>query len=416
MTGDASDSTLTERPRERQTSRRLHIVDEGSLHHYRTEIPNTIIRGRKGRGLSVYAKFLYVYLKSVAGDSGLCFQSTATIAHETELSVGRVHEAKHELAQRGLISITHGRNPRRHADRMRIKDIWPANMFEFSQRARQPEEEACEPQEEPSQVATTPDAGESIRTANTAQAPELSQAPDELADDAAVFTRRIQCSPGEYSVHQANGRRSPEKDSIKNGEGEGTHTRMRWKALHRSRLPGSIAFHKTGGPRLRLSPSQHKIIPHWILDRLTRKFLTITFRRAVLDPLLRWQHFLYEEEEHAADLVRRYPTRAQPQPLLHESLSQGTSDTARAVERLLQRKFPPQPEEHPYATDKSRLLPRYRGLADDGRSVSRPAVGNPGGHVLDGVATRVEPGGVGLRLPHGPEGARASPKFRFQPS
>ena len=50
---------------------RVAIVDEGALHHYRTEIPNTVIRGIKSRALSISAKWLYVYLKSVAGDGGL---------------------------------------------------------------------------------------------------------------------------------------------------------------------------------------------------------------------------------------------------------------------------------------------------------------------------------------------------------
>src|SRR2546422_4960794 len=320
MNGDALDSTLTERPMERQTSRRLHIEDKGSLHHYRTEIPNTIIRGRMGRGLSVYAKCLYDYLKSVAGDRNLCFQSTATIAHQTEMSVGRVHKAKYELAQRGLISITHGPNPRRHADRIRIEDIWPANTFEFSQRARQPEEEACEPQEQPSQVATTPDAAASIHTANTEHVPELAQAPDEPADDAAVFTTRTQCSPGEYSVHQVNGRRSQEEDllkktSEKEGEGSARAPEASTSPLHAT-PPVGYTMPQGYEPPPALVEQITRDCPHLDVLLTIKACRVTTFRRPILDPNLRLHKFCLEEEERARDRIRRSPTRAAPQPLL----------------------------------------------------------------------------------------------------
>jgi Helix-turn-helix domain len=111
---------------------RYKVTDEGALHKYRAEIPNTVVRGIKSRGLSVYAKWLYVYFKSVAGDGGLCFQSTTTIAAESGMSRGQVSAAKKELAKHALISIVPGQNPRRDADHIRIKDIWLANIQEFS--------------------------------------------------------------------------------------------------------------------------------------------------------------------------------------------------------------------------------------------------------------------------------------------
>ena len=108
------------------------IVDDGASHHYRTEIPNTIIRGTKSHGLSVYAKWLYVYLKSVTGDRGMCYRSSTMIAQESGMSRGQVSAAKKALAHQGLIIVASGKNPRRDADRIRIKDLWLLNTQEFS--------------------------------------------------------------------------------------------------------------------------------------------------------------------------------------------------------------------------------------------------------------------------------------------
>lgn len=107
------------------------IVDEGPLHKYYTAIPNTVVRGTKSHGISIYAKWLYVYLKSVTGDGGTCFRSTTTIAQECGISRGQVSAAKKELVKQKLIAIQKGKNPKRDADQIRIKDIWVANMQEF---------------------------------------------------------------------------------------------------------------------------------------------------------------------------------------------------------------------------------------------------------------------------------------------
>ena len=168
------------------TPDRTDIVEEGALHHYRTEIPNTIIRGLRSHGLSVYAKWLYVYLKSVAGDGGICFRSTTTMAQEAGMSRSRLHGAKQELADQGLIRIIHGRNTYRDADRIRIKDIWPANMQEFS-----------------------------VRYKNTASVDEAEEGPAEAPNEPPVFAERTECFYSERGVFIANARRSPEEDPLK---------------------------------------------------------------------------------------------------------------------------------------------------------------------------------------------------------
>lgn len=123
---------MTTNPSKRTSPDRGHEFSEGgSLHKFRTEIPNTIIRGVKSRGLSVHAKWLYVYFKSVCGDEAECYRTTSTIAEESGLSRTMVSTAKRELAAKGLIILTKSKNPNRQADHIHIKNIWDANMQEF---------------------------------------------------------------------------------------------------------------------------------------------------------------------------------------------------------------------------------------------------------------------------------------------
>ena len=108
------------------------VTDDGSLHKYRTEIPNTVIKGLKGRTLSPMAKWLYVYLKSVAGDRGECRQSISILVAATGLSRGQVSKERRALRAVGLITITEGRRRNRDPDLLRIVDVWPENMQEFA--------------------------------------------------------------------------------------------------------------------------------------------------------------------------------------------------------------------------------------------------------------------------------------------
>ena len=125
------------------------VRDEGSLRRYRTEIPNTVIKGERSEDLSYHARWLYVYLKSVAGDSGMCYQGTRTIVEGSGLSAGKITECKRQLEDAGLIRRE---APREHdgvpgtADRITIVDIWPENMREFS---HSPSEQTRSPDEHP---------------------------------------------------------------------------------------------------------------------------------------------------------------------------------------------------------------------------------------------------------------------------
>jgi hypothetical protein len=112
--------------------REQKTTEDGGLHAFRTEIPNTVIRGLKSRDLSVHAKWLYVYFKSVCGDTRECYRTTSTISAESGVSRAMVSTAKRELVRQGLITVTKAKNPNRQPDHVIIKNIWVENFQEFS--------------------------------------------------------------------------------------------------------------------------------------------------------------------------------------------------------------------------------------------------------------------------------------------
>lgn len=106
------------------------VVDESNPKQWRTELPNILVKGSKSE-ISVYSKWLYVYLKSVAGEGGKCWQSTKTIAKGSGISAGKVSSCKKELAEANLISIEKGDVKKGNSDTIKIRDIWGQNFKEF---------------------------------------------------------------------------------------------------------------------------------------------------------------------------------------------------------------------------------------------------------------------------------------------
>lgn len=106
------------------------IIDSGDMRKYRTEIPNSI----DDAGLSVYAFRLYAHLKRVAGDSGKCWQSTATLAESCNMSGGMISKAKKELQAAHLIDIEQVENKRggRMFHNITVVDIWMENFIRYS--------------------------------------------------------------------------------------------------------------------------------------------------------------------------------------------------------------------------------------------------------------------------------------------
>lgn len=136
--------------------REFLIKEEGSLKKYRTEIPNTVIKGSIADKLSVYDKFLYVYLKSVAGESGACWQSTSTISNNSGISAGKVSECKKNLAKFGLINVEKGDSSKSQSDTITINDIWVMNMKEFGNT------KPCSSDEHPSSRDEAPSSSDEI--------------------------------------------------------------------------------------------------------------------------------------------------------------------------------------------------------------------------------------------------------------
>ena len=117
------------------------IRDATNERKYFTLVPNIVL----DIGLSPYAQLLYVHLKRVVGAdlSGECFKSTRTLGRELGVSVGKISQAKQELASLGFIEIERRSNP--HGGRPRhyitLTDIMPQNIaFYHPNRASSPSE------------------------------------------------------------------------------------------------------------------------------------------------------------------------------------------------------------------------------------------------------------------------------------
>lgn len=101
--------------------------DGGDLRKYRIELPNLI----DDLDLSLYAFRLYVHLKRVAGANGACFQSTKTLAKHCRMSIGKISEAKKELADKGLINVEQRQREKGETDLITIYDMWPQNFAAY---------------------------------------------------------------------------------------------------------------------------------------------------------------------------------------------------------------------------------------------------------------------------------------------
>jgi hypothetical protein len=107
------------------------IEDLGSLHHYRTEIPNIIYKMKLGHMLFT----TYCVLKMTAGDKGVCFKSNATLAEEVGVSIPTLIKLKEQLHEKKLIKIIKRKHEKGGLmpDLIQIVNIWPQNMKYMSE-------------------------------------------------------------------------------------------------------------------------------------------------------------------------------------------------------------------------------------------------------------------------------------------
>lgn len=112
----------------------MFVTDDGDLRKYRTETPNIVC----DLGLGPHAGWLYIHLKRIAGDSGVCWRGTRSLAEVTGMSVGAVSQAKKELKKHGLIAVDEGDRTKGEADEIRIANVWRRNFRHFDGHPRDP--------------------------------------------------------------------------------------------------------------------------------------------------------------------------------------------------------------------------------------------------------------------------------------
>ncbi len=105
------------------------IEDFSSDKKYFTIIPNFIF----DFPMDVYCFRVYCHIKRVAGDTGICWQSTRTIARKCQISPSTVTRSIRKLAKAGFINLQvvpgkHGEFPH---NEITIRDIWANNHFFF---------------------------------------------------------------------------------------------------------------------------------------------------------------------------------------------------------------------------------------------------------------------------------------------
>lgn len=107
------------------TEESCEVKDLGSLHHFRTEIPNIIFEMK----LDPYEFMLYCVLKRTAGDAGSCFKSNATLCEEIGCQKPKLIEVKKSLQVKGLIKIKKRTRADgcKMPDLINITDMWDKN-------------------------------------------------------------------------------------------------------------------------------------------------------------------------------------------------------------------------------------------------------------------------------------------------
>ena len=99
----------------------IQDTSDKTIRKYFTITPNMI----DDMNLSLCAFRLYHHYKRVAGDNGLCWQSTKTLSEACKMSIGSIVKAREELKTAGLIEITtkptpHGRRSFVHIVNLQI--------------------------------------------------------------------------------------------------------------------------------------------------------------------------------------------------------------------------------------------------------------------------------------------------------
>ena len=116
------------------------VTDLGSLHKYRTEMPNII----DDLELDPYEFRLYNKYKRIAGDQGMCIKSNKNLAKECKMSVRKLQQVKKALGEprellggKPLIRVTERKTKHGDPDTdlVEIVDVWADNFLYFIQKS-----------------------------------------------------------------------------------------------------------------------------------------------------------------------------------------------------------------------------------------------------------------------------------------
>jgi hypothetical protein len=99
------------------------MPDNESHRRYYTQIPNIV----DDSILSVSAIRLYLHIKRIAGDNGVCTESQATLAKRCRMTGRTIVRAKYELHDGLFIKIEHVIKGGHPAHVIHIRDIWEEN-------------------------------------------------------------------------------------------------------------------------------------------------------------------------------------------------------------------------------------------------------------------------------------------------
>ena len=118
----------------------MNVVDNSGLRRYRTELPNMLLDDER---IGPYELALFAHYKRRAGDTGACFETNASVARHTNMSVAKVKQARIILAHAGYITIQETTGA---PSTITIVDRWGENMSRYGVATTKPP---------PSKVATS---------------------------------------------------------------------------------------------------------------------------------------------------------------------------------------------------------------------------------------------------------------------
>ena len=106
-----------------ENGKKYVVRDEAPLTKFFTQTPNLV----DDADLTAPAVRLYLHLKRVAGEEGICWQGQRELAAHCHLDPATIIRAKRELEKAGFIRIERGMISGHPAHFITIIDIWPQN-------------------------------------------------------------------------------------------------------------------------------------------------------------------------------------------------------------------------------------------------------------------------------------------------